>query len=58
MDQPTSFDIRKILGFSPPLSIPARGQGPTRIVDGEYIKAHKCVSFNEPFFQGISPAFR
>ena len=25
------------------------------IVAHEYIKAHKCVSFNEPFFQGHFP---
>ena len=27
----------------------------TEIVAGEHIKAHKCVSFNEPFFQGHFP---
>ena len=55
MDQPTSFDIRKILEFLPhryPFLLVDRVN---EIVDGEYIKAHKCVSFNEPFFQGHFP---
>ena len=55
MDQPTSFDIRKILEFLPhryPFLLVDRVN---EIVDGEYIKAHKCVSFNEPFFQGHIP---
>ena len=46
MDQPTSFDIRKILEFLPhryPFLLVDRVN---EIVDGEYIKAHKCVSFN------------
>lgn len=54
MDQPTSFDIRKILEFLPhryPFLLVDRVN---EIVDGEYIKAHKCVSFNEPFFQAFS----
>ena len=56
MDQPTSFDIRKILEFLPhryPFLLVDRVN---EIVDGEYIKAHKCVSFNEPFFQGHFPS--
>ena len=55
MDQPTSFDIRKILEFLPhryPFLLVDRVN---EIVDGEYIKSHKCVSFNEPFFQGHFP---
>ena len=55
MDQPTSFDIRKILEFLPhryPFLLVDRVN---ESVDGEYIKAHKCVSFNEPFFQGHFP---
>ena len=55
MDPPTSFDIRKILEFLPhryPFLLVDRVN---EIVDGEYIKAHKCVSFNEPFFQGHFP---
>ena len=55
MDQPTSFDIRKILEFLPhryPFLLVDRVN---EIVDGEYIKAHKCVSFNAPFFQGHFP---
>ena len=55
MDQPTSFDIRKILELLPhryPFLLVDRVN---EIVDGEHIKAHKCVSFNEPFFQGHFP---
>ena len=55
MDQPTSFDIRKILDLLPhryPFLLVDRVN---EIVDGEHIKAHKCVSFNEPFFQGHFP---
>ena len=55
MDQPTSFDIRKILDFLPhryPFLLVDRVN---ELVEGEYIKAHKCVSFNEPFFQGHFP---
>ena len=55
MDQPTSFDIRKILELLPhryPFLLVDRVN---EIVDGEHIKAYKCVSFNEPFFQGHFP---
>ena len=55
MDQPTSFDIRKILELLPhryPFALV------DRIVDGEvgkWAKGIKCVTVNEPFFQGHFP---
>lgn len=55
MSEPVSFDIGKILALLPhryPFLLVDRVN---ELVDGEYIKAHKCVSFNEPFFQGHFP---
>ena len=55
MTQPAAFNIQKILSLLPhryPFLLVDRVN---EIVDGEYIKAHKCVSFNEPFFQGHFP---
>ena len=49
------FDIRKILSFLPhryPFLLVDRV---LEYVPGQSIKAHKCVSFNEPFFQGHFP---
>lgn len=57
MTQTLSLDIGKILNLLPhryPFLLVDRVN---ELVDGEYIKAHKCVSFNEPFFQGHFPGF-
>ena len=54
-NQPMSFDIKKILEFLP-------HRYPFLLVDRviayepqKYIDAYKCVSINEPFFQGHFP---
>ena len=56
MTQPkVSFSINTILDFLPhryPFLLVDRVN---ELVEHEFIKAHKCVSFNEPFFQGHFP---
>ena len=55
MDQLKSLDIRNILSLLPHRYPFLMVDRVNELVDGEYIKAHKCVSFNEPFFQGHFP---
>ncbi len=52
---PLQLDIREILSLLPhryPFLLIDRVD---ELVPGDYVKAHKCVSFNEPFFQGHFP---
>ncbi len=49
------LDIREILSLLPhryPFLLVDRID---ELIPGTYVKAHKCVSFNEPFFQGHFP---
>ena len=53
---PPSRDIERILAILPhryPFVLVDRV---TEIVAGESIRGHKCVAFNEPWFQGHFPA--
>ena len=55
MSEPISFNIRKILDFLPhryPFLLVDRVN---ELVPDQFIRAHKFVSFNEPFFTGHFP---
>jgi 3-hydroxyacyl-[acyl-carrier-protein] dehydratase len=52
---PTTLDIERILSILPhrwPFVLVDRV---TDVVPGERIRGHKCVTFNEPWFQGHFP---
>ena len=54
-ETPVQLDIRKILDLLPhryPFLLVDRV---TELVPAVSVKAYKCVSFNEPFFQGHFP---
>lgn len=54
-DNAPLLDIRRIMALLPhryPFLLVDRVNS---ITPGEHISAHKCVSFNEPFFQGHFP---
>src|SRR5207249_9402202 len=56
LKQPTTLDIERILTILPhrwPFVLVDRV---TDIVPGERIRGHKCVTFNEPWFQGHFPS--
>lgn len=53
--EPVTLDIQKILSILPhryPLVMVDRV---TEIIPGKSIRGHKCVTFNEPWFQGHFP---
>jgi 3-hydroxyacyl-[acyl-carrier-protein] dehydratase len=52
---PVSLDIQKILGILPHRYPFVMVDRVTEAVPGKYIRGHKCVSYNEPFFQGHFP---
>lgn len=49
------LDIRRILEMLPHRYPFLMVDRVNELEPGKYIKAHKCVSFNEPFFQGHFP---
>ena len=51
----TELDIRKIMEMLPHRYPFLMVDRVNEVIHGESIKAHKCVSFNEPFFQGHFP---
>jgi 3-hydroxyacyl-[acyl-carrier-protein] dehydratase len=56
LNQPTTLDIERILTILPhrwPFVLVDRV---TDVVPGERIRGHKCVTFNEPWFQGHFPS--
>ena len=54
-NMPKNLDIREILDLLPHRYPFLMVDRVTEIVVNECIKAYKCVSFNEPFFQGHFP---
>lgn len=55
MTDPNSMNIQEILRLLPHRYPFLMVDRVTEFVTGEYLKAYKCVSFNEPFFQGHFP---
>jgi 3-hydroxyacyl-[acyl-carrier-protein] dehydratase len=53
--EPVSLEISKILNILPHRYPFVMVDRVTEAVPGKYIRGHKCVSFNEPFFQGHFP---
>ena len=53
---PVSLDIHQILAILPHRYPFVMVDRVTEILPGKSIRGHKCVSFNEPWFQGHFPA--
>jgi 3-hydroxyacyl-[acyl-carrier-protein] dehydratase len=52
---PVSLEIHQILSILPHRFPFVMVDRVTEVVKGEYIRGHKCVSYNEPFFPGHFP---
>jgi 3-hydroxyacyl-[acyl-carrier-protein] dehydratase len=53
--EPVNLDIHQILSILPHRYPFVMVDRVTELVSGKYVRGHKCVSYNEPFFPGHFP---